>query len=160
MINITVICIGRLKEKYLTDACDEYLKRMNGLCKMNVVELNASPLSTNPNDSEIKAALSSEAKSIIAKIPKNSRVWTLCIEGTQKSSEQLAQMIETAAVDGNGNITFIIGGSFGLSDEVKALSQQRLSMSKMTFPHQLARVMLLEQIYRALQINAGTKYHK
>lgn len=160
MINVTIICIGRLKEKYLRDACDEYIKRLSGLCKLNIVELTAERLSDNPSQKEIENALNTEGRKITEKIPAGSAVYTMCIEGKQRTSEELSREIDSLAVSGTGSITFIIGGSFGLSEQVKKLSSQRLSMSKMTFPHQLARVMLLEQIYRAMQISKGTKYHK
>ena len=113
-----------------------------------------------PSEAEIDAALSAEGKQILAKISQNSKIVAMCIEGSQVSSEQLAKQFETDAVSGTGSLSFIIGGSFGLSDEVKKRADLKLSMSKMTFPHQLARVMLLEQIYRAFQINSGGKYHK
>ncbi len=160
MLNITVICIGKLKEAYLRDASAEYIKRLTGLCKMNVVELAAEKLSDNPSQKEIDNALQNEGKRIIEKIPKGSTVYTMCIEGKQRTSEELSREFEALAVSGVSSVVFIIGGSFGLCDEVKNLSSKRLSMSKMTFPHQLARIMLLEQIYRSLQISMGTKYHK
>ena len=160
MIGITVICEGRLKEKYLRDACEEYTKRLGAFCKLNIYELTPKRLSDNPSQGEIDNALSSEGKEIISKIPSNSYVFAMCIEGRQMDSESLAKRIEQIAVDGSANIVFIIGGSFGLSDEVKKRADFRLSMPDMTFPHQLARVMLLEQIYRAFNINNGGKYHK
>lgn len=160
MLNITLICIGKLKEKYLKDACDEYTKRLSTLCKLNIIELAPERLSDNPSQKEIENALANEGKRIIEKIPNGSQVYTMCIEGKQFSSQELSVKLDTAAVSGVSNMTFIIGGSFGMSEEVKTQSNVRLSMSKMTFPHQLARVMLLEQIYRAMQISIGTKYHK
>lgn len=160
MLNITLICIGKLKEKYLKDACDEYTKRLSTLCKLNIIELAPERLSDNPSQKEIENALANEGKRIIEKIPNGSQVYTMCIEGKQFTSQELSVKLDTAAVSGVSNITFIIGGSFGMSEEVKTKSSVRLSMSKMTFPHQLARVMLLEQIYRAMQISIGTKYHK
>ncbi len=160
MINITIICIGKLKEKYLRDASDEYCKRLSTLCKLNIIELNPERLSDSPSQKEIDNALNMEGKKIIEKIPKGSAVYSMCIEGKQRSSEELSREIDSLAVSGIGSVTFIIGGSFGLSDEVKKLSSNRLSMSKMTFPHQVARIMLLEQIYRCMQISLGTKYHK
>lgn len=160
MLNITIICIGKLKEQYLRDASAEYAKRLSVSCKLNIIELNGEKLSDNPSQKEIENALSTEAKRIIEKIPKGSTVYTMCIEGKQRTSEELSREIDALGVSGVSSLVFIIGGSHGLSDEVKALSQQRLSMSKMTFPHQLARIMLLEQIYRAMQISLGTKYHK
>ena len=160
MLNITIIAVGKLKEQYLRDASAEYQKRLSTLCKLNIVEINPEKLSDNPSAKEIENALNSEAKKIIEKIPKGAKVYSMCIEGKQRTSEELSREIDNLALEGVSNIVFIIGGSFGLSDEVKKLSAYRLSMSKMTFPHQIARIMLLEQIYRATQISIGTKYHK
>lgn len=160
MLNITIIAVGKLKEQYLRDASAEYQKRLSTLCKLNIVEINPEKLSDNPSVKEIENALNSEAKKIIEKIPKGAKVYSMCIEGKQRSSEELSREIDSLATMGVSNIVFIIGGSFGLSDEVKNLSSFRLSMSKMTFPHQIARIMLLEQIYRATQISIGTRYHK
>jgi 23S rRNA (pseudouridine1915-N3)-methyltransferase len=160
MLNITIIAVGKLKEQYLRDASAEYQKRLSTLCKLNIVEINPEKLSDNPSAKEIENALNNEAKKIIEKIPKGAKVYSMCIEGKQRTSEELSKEIDSLAVEGASNIVFIIGGSFGLSDEVKKLSSFRLSMSKMTFPHQIARIMLLEQIYRGLQISIGTKYHK
>lgn len=160
MQNITLICIGKLKESYLRDAVSEYIKRLSGLCKLNLIELSAEKLSDNPSQKEIENALENEGKRILEKIPKGAYVYTMCIEGKQKTSEELSSEMDNLAVRGYSNITFIIGGSFGISERVKVVSDFRLSMSKMTFPHQVARVMLLEQIYRATQISIGTKYHK
>ena len=160
MLNITIIAVGKLKEQYLRDASAEYQKRLSTLCKLNIVEINPEKLSDNPSAKEIDNALNNEAKKIIEKIPKGAKVYSMCIEGKQRTSEELSAEIDSLAVEGVSNIVFIIGGSFGLSDEVKKLSAFRLSMSKMTFPHQIARIMLLEQVYRAMQISIGTKYHK
>lgn len=160
MQNITLICIGKLKEQYLRDAVAEYVKRLSTLCKLSIAELPAEKLSDNPSQKEIENALDSEGKKILEKIPKGAFVYTMCIEGKQKTSEELSREMEDLAVRGFGSVAFIIGGSFGISEKVKAVSNYRLSMSKMTFPHQIARVMLLEQIYRAQQISIGTKYHK
>lgn len=160
MLGVTIICEAKLKEKYLRDAADEYIKRLGGYCKLNIIELTPKKLSDNPSDNEIANALSAEGKEIMSKIPSGSKVFSMCIEGKQLSSEKLAREIDLCGVQGFGNITFIIGSSYGLSDEVKRRSDFRLSMSEMTFPHQLARIMLLEQIYRAFRINSGGKYHK
>ncbi|MBE6799953.1 MAG: 23S rRNA (pseudouridine(1915)-N(3))-methyltransferase RlmH [Ruminococcaceae bacterium] len=159
-MNITVIALGKLKEKYLTDAISEYSKRISAYGKLQIIELNPVRLSDNPSQTEIDNALSKEAEEIKKKIPNNSYVFTLCIEGKEKSSESFAKAINDAAVNGKSNIVFIIGSSFGLSPEIKSLSDFKLSFSPMTFPHQLMRVMLLEQIYRAFQINNNGKYHK
>ncbi|MGN0448129.1 MAG: 23S rRNA (pseudouridine(1915)-N(3))-methyltransferase RlmH [Acutalibacteraceae bacterium] len=158
MVNLNVICLGKLKEAYLRDASKEYIKRMGG--KLTVTELTPEKLSDNPSQKEIDTALKAEAKKITEKIPKGAAVYTLCIEGKQLSSEELSGELESLALSGISTAVFIIGSSYGLSDEVKALSKRRLSMSKMTFPHQIARIMLFEQLYRAGQISLGTKYHK
>ncbi len=160
MINLNIICVGRLKEQYLRDASAEYIKRMQTICKLTVTEIPAEKISDNPSQKEIDRALETEGKKIIEKIPKGAAVFAMCIEGKQRSSEELSAELDTLALMGVSNAVFIIGGSFGLSDEVKAKSKYRLSMSKMTFPHQLARIMLLEQLYRAAQISIGSKYHK
>lgn len=159
-MNITVIALGKLKEKYLTDAISEYSKRISAYGKLQIIELNPVRLSDNPSQTEIDNALSKEAEEIKKKIPNNSYVFSLCIEGKEKSSESFAKAINDAALNGKSNIVFIIGSSFGLSPEIKSLSDFKLSFSPMTFPHQLMRVMLLEQIYRAFQINNNGKYHK
>ncbi len=159
-MNITVIALGKLKEKYLRDAVDEYTKRLSAYGKPDIIELNPVKLSDNPSQTEIDNALNKEAEEIKKKIPNGSYVFSLCIEGKEKSSEQLAQTIKEVTLNGKSNIVFIIGSSFGLSPEIKKLSDCRLSFSPMTFPHQLMRVMLLEQIYRAFQINNNGKYHK
>lgn len=160
MIKITVIAVGRLKEKYLYDACCEYIKRLGLYAKLNVVEIAEERCGDNPSASEIENVKQKEGQRIIAKIPKGSFVAAMCIEGVQLSSEDFAKKIESTAVAGFGEIVFIIGGSFGLSDEVKALGNIKLSFGKLTLPHQLMRVVLLEQIYRAFTILNHTKYHK
>ena len=160
MHKITLISVGRLKEEFFKAAEKEYAKRLGGFCDLKIIEVKQQQLPSNPSDGQIETALSIEAEEIISKIPKGSDVVTLCIEGKLYSSEDLSVAIENNANISSGHMTFIIGGSFGLSETVKAKSKIRLSMSKMTFPHRLARIMLLEQIYRAFQIGAGTKYHK
>lgn len=160
MINITLIVLGKLKEKYLTLACEEYIKRLFTLCKLNISELSPVSLPDNPNKTQIQQALEVEAKDIIAKIPKNSKIVSMCIEGKSMSSKEFSDFFDNMALSGESNITFIIGSSYGLSDKIKNMSDLKLSMSKMTFPHQLARVMLLEQIYRAMMISYGRKYDK
>ena len=160
MIGVTIICEAKLKEKYLRDASDEYVKRLGAYCKLNIIELNPKKLPEDPSDAEIYNALEAEGKEILAKIPVGARIFAMCIEGKQLSSEKLAKEIASCGVSGISNVVFIIGSSYGLSDEVKKRADFRLSMSEMTFPHQLARIMLLEQIYRAFRINSGGKYHK
>lgn len=160
MINVQLIVLGKLKEKYMKDFSNEYEKRLSGYCKLTVTELEPVKLSDNPSEQEIKNALNKETQMIRAKIPKNSYVFSMCIEGKQMSSEELSKKLEDIALSGKNNITFIIGSSFGLSDEIKQMSDYKFSMSKMTFPHKLARIMLTEQIYRAMSITNNGKYHK
>lgn len=159
-MNITVITLGKLKEKYLKDAISEYSKRIGAYAKLDIIELTPVRLSDSPSQTEIDNALTKEAEEIKKKIPNGSYVFTLCVEGKQKSSEELAKTMQDVTLNGKSSVVFIIGSSFGLSPEIKKLSDSRLSFSPMTFPHQLMRVMLLEQIYRAFQINTNGKYHK
>ena len=160
MMNITVICLGKLKETYLKDAIQEYSKRISAYGKLTITELSPVKLPDNPTPTQIEVALEKEAEEIIKKIPSNAFVIPLCVEGTLKSSEELASKFNEISLSGKSNIVFIIGSSFGLSEKIKKQSDLKLSFSKMTFPHQLMRVMLLEQIYRAFQINTNGKYHK
>ena len=160
MIKVSIIALGKLKEKYWRDTVDEYSKRISGYSGFEIIELNPERLPDNPNAAQIETALSNEAAQIIKKIPKGSKVVTLCIEGKAVDSEFLSEYICNAALTGCSHITFIIGSSFGLHESVKKLSDLRLSFSKMTFPHQLARVMLCEQVYRAFKIGEGSAYHK
>ncbi|MBQ2824111.1 MAG: 23S rRNA (pseudouridine(1915)-N(3))-methyltransferase RlmH [Oscillospiraceae bacterium] len=161
MLNVNLITVGKLKESYLREACAEYAKRLQAFCKLNIVELNESRLSDNPSEKEIKTALSAEGKAMISLLTGNNCYnITMCIEGKQLSSTELAEKTEKISVDGKSTLNIVIGSSFGIADEIKAMSDFKLSMSKMTFPHQLARVMVLEQLYRAFQINGGGKYHK
>lgn len=158
MLSIKIICVGNLKEKYWRDACAEYSKRLAAHCKFSIVELNEVKTETNPSPATVTKALNEEGKAIL-QAAKGSVAVPLCIEGMMYSSEKLSKYIENTAVNGESSISFIIGSSHGLSDEVKSAGKG-FSMSPMTFPHQLARVMLCEQIYRAFQISANTKYHK
>ncbi len=161
MLNVNIIAVGKLKERYLRDASDEYIKRLGGFCKLNITELPESRLPDNPSEKEIKAALSAEGKAI-SDLLKGNNCYNIamCIEGKQLSSPELAKKIEKISSDGKSTFNIVIGSSYGIAEEVKSISDFRLSMSGMTFPHQLARIMLLEQLYRAFQINGGGKYHK
>ena len=160
MLNIKIICIGKIKEKFLKEAIEEYQKRLKPYCKFSILELNEYKTSQNPSTSEIHHTLEEEGKSILSKTSSNAFTCALCIEGKQFSSIELSKFIESTAIKGYSEIDFIIGGSFGLSNEVKKQSNFLFSMSKLTFPHQLARVILAEQIYRSFQISSGGKYHK
>ena len=159
MIKITLITLGKLKEKYLRDAVDEYAKRLSRYCKLDIVELAPVNLSEKPSQSEIDAALLKEAETIEKRIPEGSIVSALCVEGKANTSEQFAAFVDKNTNSGK-NMCFIIGSSYGLSDNIKQKADLRLSLSEMTFPHQLFRVMCLEQIYRAFKINEGSTYHK
>lgn len=156
---INIIALGKLKEKYLTDAVSEYTKRLSAFCKVQINELTPVNLPENPSDAEIENALLKEASLIKSKM-QNGYTIAMCIEGKQISSEELASKISDIGVMGKSAINIIIGSSFGLHDSIKRESDFKLSFSKMTFPHQLARVMLLEQIYRAYTINNNKRYHK
>ena len=161
MLKINIICIGKIKEKYFTDAVGEYAKRLTAFCKFSVVELNEERIRSNtPNEAQIAEVIEAEGKRILQKVGTSDYVAAMCIEGRLLSSEELSETLDKAALSGKSTVDFIIGGSYGLSDEVKRRADLRLSMSKMTFPHQLARVILSEQIYRAFEISTNGKYHK
>jgi len=161
MINVNLIVVGKLKESYFREACAEYAKRLKAFCKLTVTELAESRLPDDPSEKEIKAALSAEAKAMRNLLSgKDCFNIALCIEGTKLSSEKLAEKIKDVSVSGKSTLNFVIGSSFGIDEEIKKMCGLRLSMSEMTFPHMLARVMVLEQIYRAFQILNGGKYHK
>lgn len=160
MMNVQLIVLGKLKEKYMKDYSSEYEKRLSSYCKLSVTELEPIKLSDNPSQQEIVNALAKETQLIKQKIPKGSYVFAMSIEGRQMSSEELAAKLSDIALSGNSSVTFVIGSSFGLSDEIKKMSDFKFSMSKMTFPHKLARIMLTEQIYRAFSISNNSKYHK
>lgn len=159
MIKVTLITLGKLKEKYLRDAVDEYAKRLSRYCKLEIIEFAPVSLPEKPSQSEIDSALLKEAELIEKRIPDGSIVTALCVEGKSLTSEKLAEFVELNTNSGK-NMCFIIGSSYGLCDTVKQKSDLKLSLSAMTFPHQLFRVMLLEQIYRAFKINEGSTYHK
>lgn len=153
--------MGKLKEAYWRDAAAEYLKRLSADCKAEVIELPESRLPDSPSDKEISKALAAEAKAMEQYLSaKGAYNIALCIEGKQLTSTALSNKLASLSVDGISTVNFIIGSSFGIADEIKQRAGLCLSMSEMTFPHQLARIMLLEQIYRAFQIGKGTAYHK
>ena len=160
MQNVYIIAVGRLKEKYLRDAFAEYQKRLTSFCRLTVIEIDEERLPDNPSEAVIAAGIEKEGQKILKKIPTGSFVVSLCIEGQQMSSEDFSRMIEQSGVSGFSDVVFVIGGSFRLSKDIKNISKYRLSFSKMTFPHQLFRIMLAEQIYRGYQIAIGGKYHK
>lgn len=160
MIKIKIICIGTLKEKFFKDAFNEYQKRLSSFCKFELVELDECKIKNYPSESEIEKCLKQESFKIFSKIPDNSYIIAMCIEGIELSSQKFAQYIENIAANQTSCICFIIGSSHGLAQNIKKRANFLMSMSAMTFPHQLARIILCEQIYRAFQISAGGKYHK
>ncbi len=160
MLTVNIICIGKIKEKYWTDAIAEYKKRLSAFCRFNIVELDEEKTYQNPNTAQIDSILNAEGKRILGAVSKGSYVISMCIEGKMISSPELADKLSDISLSGKSTVDFIIGGSWGLSNEVKQRSDFKLSMSRMTFPHQMARVVLCEQIYRAFEINGNGKYHK
>ncbi len=160
MFEITLIAVGKLKEPFYLAASQEYAKRLGGLCSFHLVELPECRLPEAPSDGEIAAGLQKEAQQIMAKIPRSAWVCVLTPEGKLLSSEALADKLKSVKLAGKSCACFIIGSSFGMAPQVKERADLRLSMSPMTFPHHLARIMVLEQLYRAESIQAGSKYHK
>ena len=159
MQNIRIICVGKLRESYLREAFAEYEKRLRPYCRFELIELTEERLPNEPSETLIRRALQAEGERIL-KAAEGSEIFALCIEGKEFTSTQFAQRIGKAAVEGEQSLSFVIGSSFGLSDEVKNSAREKISFSRMTFPHQLFRVMLAEQIYRAFSILGGGKYHK
>ena len=160
MFSITLICMGKCKEKFYISAAEEYAKRMKAYCEFKLLELPEYRLPENPSDAEIAQGLAREAEAIKKAIPKGAWFCTLTPEGKLQSSEELADTMRAVKNSGKSAACFLIGSSFGMDPSLKAMADLKLSMSKMTFPHQLARVMLLEQLFRAAKINAGERYHK
>ena len=159
MATIRFITIGTLKEDYLREAVKEYEKRLSGFCHVEQVNLKEAKLPNDPSDGDVRRALAEEAKAILAAMPERSYKIAMCVEGKQFSSEELAAKLDSAFSASN-ELCFVIGSSHGLDDSVKSAADLKLSVSKMTFPHQLMRVLLLEGVYRCMNIIKGTKYHK
>lgn len=160
MLSVKLICVGRMREKFYIEAFNEYFKRLQPYCKLQLVEPTEQKLGDSPSQKELEKALDREAEDILTAIPSDSYVIALCIEGRELSSEALAELVAKVEGSGRPRMCFIIGGSYGLSPKVKARADLKLSMSPMTFPHHLARVMLSEQLYRSFKINEGSRYHK
>lgn len=160
MLNVQIICVGKLKEKFYADAVAEYAKRLGGYCKFSITELSEERLPENPSAAQIEAALAKEGAAVLSRLPKGGAVTALCVEGKELTSEGLSDKIAAWAGQGRSQLAFLIGSSYGLHQDVKNAADFQLSMSQMTFPHHLARVMLLEQIYRAFKITEGSTYHK
>ena len=160
MFSITLITVGKLTEKFYLSAASEYEKRLKGYCQFQLLELPETRLPEEPSSAQIQAGLEKEAELIISKIPKGAWFCVFTPEGKLLSSEQLAQKLQDIKLSGKSNVCFLIGSSFGMAQRIKDLADYRLSMSPMTFPHHLARIMVMEQLYRAEAIQAGSKYHK
>lgn len=160
MFHITLITVGKLKERYYAAAADEYIRRLGAYCKFELIELPECRLPDDPNGMQIAAGLAREAEQIEAKLPRGAWFCVLTPEGTELSSEGLAERLQAEKLNGRSAACFLIGSSFGIDARIKRMADFRLSFSKMTFPHHLMRVMALEQLYRAESILAGTKYHK
>ena len=160
MFDITLICMGKLKEKFYLSAASEYEKRLKGYCNFHLIELPEIRLPEDPSPAEISAGLDKEAELILAKIPKGSWFCIFTPEGKMLSSPELAGKLKDVKLSGKSSCCFLIGSSFGISPKIKQIADFKLSMSPMTFPHHLARIMVMEQLYRAEAIQAGSKYHK
>lgn len=159
-MNINIIAVGKIKEKYIQMGIDEFKKRLSRYCSLNIIEVSDERAPENLSEREMELVKQKEGERILSKIPLNSYVIALAIEGKSLSSEEFSEKIRSLMIDGINNITFIIGGSLGLSKEVLDKSHFKLSFSKMTFPHQLMRLILLEQIYRGFKILKNEPYHK
>ena len=159
-MDVQIICVGKLKEKFYADAVAEYRKRLGAYCKLQITELAEERLPQNPSQAQIDAALEKEAAAIRARLAPGASLIALCVEGCMRSSEELSGLLSDWSSRGGSSLAFLIGGSYGLAPSLKAQAWAKLSMSPMTFPHHLARVMLLEQVYRAFKINEGSNYHK
>lgn len=160
MTTINLIYVGNIRENYLLAAVAEYEKRLSAYCRLVCTEIKEEKLPNDPSQAQTEAAMKKEGERILAVLPQKSKKIALCVEGKQLSSEEFSSLIKNAENSGFSQISFIIGGAFGLSEEVKKVCDFRLSLSKMTFTHRFARILLLEQIYRAENIAAGGKYHK
>ncbi len=160
MLGVKFVFVGKMREKHYVSAYGEYEKRLAAYCRCETAETTETRLGDEPSEKEIAAALEKEAGEIERLIPKGAYTVALCVEGEKLSSPGLAKLISDKTAAGTSKLCFLVGGSFGLADRVKRAADLRLSMSDMTFPHHLARVMLIEQVYRALSINGGARYHK
>ncbi|MDO4178025.1 MAG: 23S rRNA (pseudouridine(1915)-N(3))-methyltransferase RlmH [Phascolarctobacterium sp.] len=158
-MKITIACVGKIKEKYLTQGIDEFTKRLTPFCKLETLSINEERMPDNPSPAEKELVLDKETKRLIAIIPENSYVILLDVIGKQISSPELAEKVDALTLSGTSHITFVIGGAFGYTDALRKRADFALSFSKMTFTHQMIRLLLVEQIYRAFMISSGRKYH-
>ena len=160
MLSVKFICVGKMRERFFIDAFEEYRKRLGAFCRLELSEPTELRLSEKPSPAEIEAALEREAREIEKQIPPDAYVVALCVEGKEIPSEGMAELILQRENSGKPKLCFVIGGSFGLAKCIKERADFKLCMSKMTFPHHLARVMLAEQLYRGYKIREGSRYHK
>ena len=158
-MKINIVAAGKIKEKYLSDGIKEFMKRLTPFASVNIIEINEEKMKDNPSEAEKKQTLTNEGQRLLKQVPAGSYLIVLDVFGEAISSEELADKIDKLALTGKSNITFLIGGAFGLSDEVRRAADMRLSFSRMTFTHQMVRLLLVEQIYRAFKISRGEKYH-
>ena len=158
-MKITIVCAGRLKEKYLTDGVAEFLKRLTPFAKTEIIEISEEKMKDNPSEAEKEKTLTLEGGRLLRQVPAGSYLFVLDVFGKEKSSEELAQRINELGLSGRSHLTFLIGGAFGLSQEVRAAADELLSFSRLTFTHQMVRLLLVEQLYRSFKINRGEKYH-
>lgn len=159
-MSVSIVCVGKLREKFYQDAAQEYLKRLSRLMPVNIIEIPDEKEPANPSEALCEAVMRREGENILKHIPQKAYVIAMCIEGKMLDSEKLAQRMSDLFTQGKSDVVFVIGGSLGLHPSVVSRADFKLSMSPMTFPHQLARVMLLEQLFRAAKINANERYHK
>ena len=158
-MKISIICAGKINEKYLREGIGEFTKRLKPFCQLEILEINEEKMKDNPSAAEKKAVLKAEGERLLKKVPASSHLIVLDVIGKAISSEELSQKIDALALGGQSHISFLIGGAFGLSDEVRQRADERISFSRMTFTHQMIRLLLVEQIYRAFKISRGEKYH-
>lgn len=158
-MKITIVCAGKIKEKYLSAGIAEFMKRLKPFAQVEIREIHEEKMSDSPSDAEKEQVLTREGEKLLKLVPEGSYLFVLDVFGKEKSSEELAASIDKLGLSGRSNITFLIGGAFGLSSEVRKAADELLSFSRMTFTHQMVRLLLVEQIYRAFKINRGEKYH-
>ena len=158
-MRITVVCAGRIKEKYLSAGIAEFLKRLRPFAQVEIREVHEEKMPDDPSEAEKEQVLRREGEKLMKLVPSGSYLFVLDVHGREMSSEELASRIDGLGLSGRSNLAFLIGGAFGLSREVRAAADERLSFSQLTFTHQMVRLLLVEQIYRAFKINRGEKYH-
>lgn len=158
-MKITIVCAGKLKEKYLTAGISEFLKRLKPMAQVEILEVHEEKMPDNPSAAEKEQVLQKEGEKLLKLVPSGSYLFVLDVYGEELSSEELAERIDKLGVSGRSSLTFLIGGAFGLSREVRQAADMKLSFSRLTFTHQMVRLLLVEQIYRAFKINRGEKYH-